>query len=187
MDAVIRGTVIYLFLLLIVRISGKRTLADVTTFDAALLLIISETVQEALINDNHSVTHAMLLIITLVVIDIGLSVAQQRWPKLDKWIDDVPLILVEHGRPFRERMNKCRVSDDDVLHAARELQGLERMEQIKYAILERSGGITVVPKDNASTPMRDSPNSESPTTNPASGTANAGGEPAGGATPSPAA
>ena len=146
MDAVIRAAVVYLFLLLIVRISGKRTLADVTTFDAALLLIISETTQQAMIGGNDSITHAMLLIITLVGIDIGLSLVKQRWPSLGKWVDDVPLVIVADGKPIHDRMRKCRVDEDDVLHAARELQGLERFDQIRYAVLERSGGITIIPK-----------------------------------------
>jgi uncharacterized membrane protein YcaP (DUF421 family) len=58
---------------------------------------------------------------------------------------DVPLIPIEESLPLRERMAKARVDESDVLAVARELQGLERMDQIKYAVLERSGGISVIP------------------------------------------
>ena len=65
---------------------------------------------------------------------------------LAKWVDDVPLIIVEHGRPLKERMDKERIDEDDVLNAARERFGLERLDQIKYAVLERSGGISIIPE-----------------------------------------
>jgi uncharacterized membrane protein YcaP (DUF421 family) len=62
---------------------------------------------------------------------------------------DVPLVIVEDGRPLKERMDRCRVDEDDVLVAARIQRGLERMDQIKYAVLERSGGISVIAKDDS--------------------------------------
>ena len=147
MDSVVRGLVVYLFLLVIFRLSGKRTLAQATTFDLALLLIISETTQEAMIDDDHSIMNALLLILTLVGIDIAISLWTQRSKSLERWVDDVPLILLEDGRPMKERMEKSRVDEADILHAARECQGLERLEQIKYAVLERSGEITIIPKE----------------------------------------
>ena len=147
MDSVLRGVAIYVFLLLIFRISGKRSLAQVTTFDFVLLLIISETTQQALLGENFSLTNAMLLIVTLIGLDIGISLLKQRSPRLEKLVDSVPLILVENGHPIKERMDKARVDESDILASARELQGLERMEQIKYAVLERSGGITVIPHE----------------------------------------
>jgi uncharacterized membrane protein YcaP (DUF421 family) len=58
----------------------------------------------------------------------------------------MPLVIVEHGQPLKERMEKARIDLEDVLAAAREHQGLERMEQIKYAVLERSGSISIIPK-----------------------------------------
>lgn len=54
-------------------------------------------------------------------------------------------MIVEEGRPLKDRMAKARVDEDDILTAARQLQGLERMDQIKYAVLERSGGISIIP------------------------------------------
>ena len=56
-------------------------------------------------------------------------------------------IIVKNGRSLKDRMNKARIDESDVLTAARHLQGLERMEQIKYAVLERSGGITIIPQE----------------------------------------
>jgi uncharacterized membrane protein YcaP (DUF421 family) len=149
MDSIVRGIVVYLVLLLIFRIAGKRSLSQVTTFDFVLLLIIAETVQPALADADDSMTNSLLLVLTLFALDIGLSLVKGRFPGLEKLIDDVPLILVEDGRPIAERMRKARVDEQDILTAARELQGLERMDQIKYAVLERNGGISVIPKQAA--------------------------------------
>jgi uncharacterized membrane protein YcaP (DUF421 family) len=146
MNSVVRGLVVYLFLLVVFRLAGKRTLAQATTFDLALLLIISETTQQAMIDHDHSITNGMLLILTLVGVDILISLWKQRSKTVEKWVDDVPLILLEHGKPIEERLAKSRVDEADILFAAREHQGLERLEQIKYAVLERSGGIRSSPK-----------------------------------------
>ena len=145
MDTVVRGIAIYLFLLLVFRLTGKRSLGQVTTFDFILLLIISETTQQALIGDDFSITNAFLSILTLVVLDISMSLLKQWVPTLDNWLEGVPLVVVEEGQPMKDRMKKVQVGEEDILSAARELQGLERMEQIKYAVLERNGAITIVP------------------------------------------
>lgn len=145
MDAILRSLAIYVFLLIVFRIAGRRSLAQITTFDFVLLLLIGEATQQALLGDDYSITNAFLVILTLVGVDIGLSLVKQRSQRLDKLLDGVPTILVENGRPLKERMDKARVDESDVLEAARELQGLERMEQIKYAVLERDGNISIVP------------------------------------------
>ncbi len=146
MDSVLRATVVYLFLLIIFRIAGRRTLGQITTFDFVLLLIISEATQQAMIGEDFSITNAILVIGTLVALDIALSIWKQRSPKLDKVLEGVPMIIVENGRPIKELMSRARVGEEDVLTSARELQGLERMDQIKYAVLERNGSITIIPK-----------------------------------------
>jgi uncharacterized membrane protein YcaP (DUF421 family) len=149
MDSVLRAGAIYLVLLVLFRIAGKRTLSEATTFDFVLLLIIGEATQQALLGEDFSLTNAFLVIVTLIGIDIGFSWWEQRWPPLGKWLEGVPLVIVEQGQPLHERMKRVRVSEADVLTAARELQGLARMEQIQYAVLERSGGISIIPKQNA--------------------------------------
>lgn len=146
MDAVFRAAAIYFFLLVIFRIAGARTLAQMTTFDFVLLLIVAEATQQALIGDDFSLTQAMLVIVTLIGIDIGLSLLKEKLPLLDKWIEGTPLIIVQDGKPLQERMKGARVDESDVLAAARELQGLERMDQIKFAVLERTGEISIIPK-----------------------------------------
>jgi uncharacterized membrane protein YcaP (DUF421 family) len=146
MDTIIRGALVYLVLLVLFRIVGKRSLAQITTFDFVLLLIISEAIQQAMIDTDNSMMNAALLVITLLGIDVALSLLKGRSSTLEKLVDDVPLVLVEDGRPIQDRMRNARVDEEDILASARINQGLERMDQIKYAVLERSGGISVIPK-----------------------------------------
>lgn len=146
MDIVMRGLAIYLFLLVVFRIAGQRTLSDATTFDLVLLLIIAEVTQQALLGDDYSVTNAMLLIVTLVGLDIALSLWKQRSRRVENILEGAPLVIIDDGKPMRERMQKARVDDEDILAAARAQQGLERMDQVKYAILERNGGISIIPR-----------------------------------------
>jgi uncharacterized membrane protein YcaP (DUF421 family) len=103
----------------------------------------SET-QDAL--ERGILTNAFLAILTLVGIDTGLSLLERRSQTVNKLVNGVPLVIVEDGKPLQSHMNKARISADDVLEMAREQQGVERLEQIKYAVLERSGGISVIPR-----------------------------------------
>jgi uncharacterized membrane protein YcaP (DUF421 family) len=145
MESVLRALAIYLILLLIFRIAGKRSLAQITTFDFVLLLVIGEATQQALLGNDFSITNSVVIIVTLVLVDIGFSQVQHRFPQMGRLVDDVPVLLVEHGRLLQPQANKSRISESDILHAARMSQGLERMDQVKFAVLERTGEISIIP------------------------------------------
>jgi uncharacterized membrane protein YcaP (DUF421 family) len=146
MDSVVRAMALYFPLLLVFRLAGRRTLSQMTSFDFVLLLIIGESTQQALLGEDFSLTNAYLVILTLVGIDILLSLWKQRSPRIERMIDGLPTILVENGQPLKDRMVRARVDEQDVLAAARIRQGLERMDQVKFAVLEASGGISIIPK-----------------------------------------
>lgn len=150
MGSVVRVVIMYFFLLLLFRLAGRRTLAQMTSFDLILLLIISELTQQAMVSNDHSFTNAVVAITTLIGLDIGLSLIKPRAPHIEKWLDGVPTVIIDNGRLLEDRMEKARVDETDILTAARERHGLERLDQIKYAILERSGGISIIPKSNTS-------------------------------------
>ena len=146
MDSVLRAAVVYVVLLLLFRLVGKRTLAETGAFDFVLLLIIAEATQQAMIDDDNSMTNAFLVILTLLVLNVGISLVKQRSPLVDRLVDDVPVLVVADGRIIRDRMDKARIDERDVLQAARQSQGVESLDQIKYAVLGRSGGSSVAPK-----------------------------------------
>jgi uncharacterized membrane protein YcaP (DUF421 family) len=148
METILRAAVIYLIVWLVMRVTGKRTLAQVTVFDFVLLIMISQAGQQALLGDDLSLTNALLIIVTLVGIHLLFTAANYRWSAFDQFANDVPLVLIDDGEILHERMRKSKVSEDDILEQARIAHGLERMDQIKYAVLERTGGISVVPRSS---------------------------------------
>jgi uncharacterized membrane protein YcaP (DUF421 family) len=145
-EIILRSVTVYAIVLLIFRISGKRTLRDLTTFDFVLLLIISECTQQALIGQDYSITGAGLAIATLLAVDIGLSLIKHRFSKVEKILDNVPVILIEKGRIHSDRLDKERIDPSDILASAREGYGIARLDQIDYAILETNGMISIIPK-----------------------------------------
>jgi uncharacterized membrane protein YcaP (DUF421 family) len=146
MESVLRAAAIYIFLLIVFRIAGNKVLGEITTFDFVLLLIISEATQQGMIANDYSLTNAFLVILTLLSLDIGLSLLKRRSRRLDHLVEGLPLVIVQNGKPLKDLMHKACVDEEDVLAAARQSQGLERMEQIKFAVLESNGGISIIPK-----------------------------------------
>lgn len=147
METVLRAASMYLLLMVVFKIAGRRTLMEMTSFDLILLLIISEATQQALLGDDFSITGAGLTIVTLIVIDILFGTMKTRFPRVERLIDGSSLILVEEGKLLRQRAKRAGVDEEDILQSARSSQGLERLDQIKFAILEKTGKISIIPKE----------------------------------------
>lgn len=147
MDLVFRGLFMYVFLLVLLRVSGNRQFSELTAFDVVLLLMIAEVTEQAMLGrDDNSVTAAAIIIMTLVGVDIALSHIKQWSQKADLLIEGVPVLLVDNGNFLWENMRRERVEEEDILAAARETQGLESIEQVKFAVLERAGQISIIPR-----------------------------------------
>ena len=147
MDAVVRAAAIYLALLVIFRIAGRRALSDITTLDFLLLLVIGQATGQALLGDDYSVTNTVLVIVSLITFDLMFSLLKGRSPWIARHLEGEPMIVVEHGKVLSKRMAKSRINEGDILEAARIAQGIERLDQIKFAILEKNGQISIIPRD----------------------------------------
>ena len=135
----------YLALMVLFKIAGRRSLAELTTFDFVLLMIIGEATQQALLGDDFSLTNSVLVIITLIAIDFGLSLLKQRSSWVSRLVSGEATIIIEDGKLLHERLRRARIGEADVMEAARSSQGVETLDQIKFAILERNGKISVIP------------------------------------------
>jgi uncharacterized membrane protein YcaP (DUF421 family) len=145
MDSVIKATVVFFVLWAILRVSGRRTLGEMTAFDFVLFLIIGGSTQRAITGEDYSLIKALLLVATFVTLDVGLSIVETRWPAMRPILNAQPMIVVENGYLLTARMRRARITEDNILAAARRLHGLERLQQVKFAILESTGEITIVP------------------------------------------
>src|SRR5688500_8803680 len=97
MDSVFRVAIIYFFLLVIFRISGKRTLSESTPFDLVVLLIIGDLVQEAMVDSDHSLTNCITVVATLMLLEVTLTLLKHKNNKVDAILDGVPLVIVNKG------------------------------------------------------------------------------------------
>lgn len=147
MESVIRAVVVYVFLSVVTRIAGRRTLSDLTPMDMILLFLIAGSVQQGLLGEDFSFINAALIICTLILLDILLSHVISRWPPFGYWMEGTPVVICENGKCLTGKMKNFRISEDDVLEAARTLHGLERMDQIRYAIMETNGKISIIPRE----------------------------------------
>jgi uncharacterized membrane protein YcaP (DUF421 family) len=95
---------------------------------------------------DYSLTHAFLVIATFVITDIAVSFVERDVPSIAKILKGVPTVVVENGQVLSGRLRRARLTEEDVLEAARRAHGLERMDEIKFAIFEASGRISIIPK-----------------------------------------
>lgn len=149
MEPVLRAIGCYLLLLLIIRLSGKRGLAQITIFDLVLLLLISQAVGQALIGNDSSLTAAAVITITLVVINRANDWVAHRWADASHVLEDAPLVLIEDGHIHEDRLGQMKIRLDDILENGRLDEGVERLDQIKHAVLERSGAISIITRDGS--------------------------------------
>lgn len=143
--AVLRPLAIYFGVFLLLRLTGKRSLGEITTFDFVLLLIMSEAVSNALLAGDNSITAALIAVATLVFADIVLALLARKFKPLERILEDEPVLLLANGKPFPDRLTRQRVTEADILEAARRTHGLDRLDQVRFAVLERSGKISIIP------------------------------------------
>lgn len=146
-SVIVRAAIIYIFIFLVLRMAGKRTVSEMTTFDLVLVLIISEATQQALVNDDHSIMGGMIVIASLVFMDVTLSTLSSRFKTFDKIMNGVPVFLIRDGKMHLDRMKRARVTVEDILESARKNCGLESLDEIKSAVLEKDGSVSIIPKN----------------------------------------
>jgi uncharacterized membrane protein YcaP (DUF421 family) len=147
MNPVIRSIVMFTVLWVVFRVAGRRTLAEITTFDFILLLIIGDATQQALVGNDFSITTAALVIVTLVLLDVLMGRLAITGVGVRRVIESAPVIVVEKGKPLNDVLRQEGVDLEEVMAAAREKHGLQTLADVKYAIVERHGGISIVPAD----------------------------------------
>jgi uncharacterized membrane protein YcaP (DUF421 family) len=144
MEIVLRITLIYIFLIVALRLMGKREFSQLSPTELVMLLIIPEILTEALSVGETSLTAALIGVATLLSLVFLTSVAAYRLPRLGRWTEGEPVMLVQNGYLIPSAMHRERVSPEEILSEMRKA-GLERMEQVKWGVLEPDGKISFVP------------------------------------------
>jgi uncharacterized membrane protein YcaP (DUF421 family) len=140
---VLRAAGGYLLLLLAVRLIGRRTASMMAPFDLVLLFLFGGITIGAIVGEDHSFVGAVSAVFTIGLMHVLVSWAKSRFPALGRIVDGTPVVVYERGHWNWGRMKALRLTEQDVMAAARQ-RGLERLEQVLYAIAERDGKIAIV-------------------------------------------
>jgi uncharacterized membrane protein YcaP (DUF421 family) len=144
MDLVLRATVIFFFVFLITRLAGKRELSTLEPFDLILLVVLGDLVQQGVTQSDYSVTGALIVITTMTLLTVGLSYVNFRVRRLRGLLEGAPVVLVENGEQIDRNMRRERITVED-LEAAGRLQQVTSVGDMRWAVLETSGEISVIP------------------------------------------
>ena len=143
MDIVIRAAVAYVFIIFLLRIIGRRELSTLAPSDLVLLVVMGDLIQNGVTQSDQSVTGVFLAVSTFAILTIAMSVLTFKSQRAQILIEGAPLILVEDGKPIEASMRHERLNLDDIAEEARS-QGIERMDEIKWCVLETSGTMSFV-------------------------------------------
>ena len=150
-EKAIRPLFVYLILLIIFRVASKREMAQATLFDFLIILLISNVVQNAMIGDDNSVLGATLGAIVLVLLSAGFNRITNRSRRTREFLEGKPVLLVKDGTIHETKMRRNNLSRNDLLSAIRK-QGLARLCDVAYAVLELDGTISVIKTDDDERP-----------------------------------
>ena len=150
LEKVIRPIIVYVFLLVGLRMAGKRELAQLNAMDLVVLLMIANTVQNAIIGNDNSVTGGVIGAATLLALNYGVVRFLFAHPKFDRLVEGSPTVLIEHGKMDREHMQHELVTKLELQIAAHR-QGFGSLHEVDKAVLEPSGVISFIGKEPSPT------------------------------------
>jgi uncharacterized membrane protein YcaP (DUF421 family) len=148
MDIALRSAVIFVFIYVLMRIVGRRELSSLEPFDLILLIVLGDAVQQGLTQDDYSLTGAFLAIGTIAILQLAVSYANFRFPKLRPVLDGEPIVVVQDGKPIERNMRRERVTIEDLAAAARQ-QNIAKLDDVQWAVMETSGAISFIKKPDA--------------------------------------
>ncbi|HEY4136075.1 MAG TPA: YetF domain-containing protein [Alphaproteobacteria bacterium] len=147
-ELILRGGGVYLSVILLLRLSGKRELGQLTPFDFVLLMLISEGASNALTAGDDSWAAAVIVITTMLLLNAALGILTTRFARMERWMEGRPLFLVRQGRVLYETLRRESISNNELMAALRQ-NGCFRPSQAEYAILETTGEISVKKRDSS--------------------------------------
>lgn len=142
-ELIIRSFIIYAVFFIGLRLFGKRELGQFTVFDLVLLLLVANALQPAITGPDNSVTGGVIIIAILLVFNRAVAWVRNRWPWFDALIDPPPTVVVQDGEISKPALEKEGLSITDVEMAIRE-HGVNKLSDVKQAVLENDGSISVV-------------------------------------------
>ncbi|HYM69387.1 MAG TPA: YetF domain-containing protein [bacterium] len=152
-EKVIRPVLVYLFLVIAVRLAGRRQLAQLNSFDLVVLMMLANTVQNATIGNDNSMVGGLIGVSALLLVNYLVTRFLYRQPKIDRLLEGAPTTLIKNGKIIRENLVKETITEEELMEAVRK-QGFGSLGHVAEATLERGGVISVVPRTTAEQRIR---------------------------------
>ncbi len=143
-EKVLRSFAVYAFLLIAFRIAGKRQVGQLTPFDLVVLLVISNVVQNALIGNDNSLGGGLLGAASILVFNYLVAEVSYRSKRARHWLEASPTMLVHNGQVLHDNLRRERLTLDELMAALRR-GGVAEVHEVRFAVLEDNGGVSVVP------------------------------------------
>ncbi len=143
---VARTVIVYGALLGGLRLAGKRELGQMTPFDLVVILLIANAVQNAMVGPDTSVTGGLIAAGVLIVANYGVALARERIPLLRRAVEGNPSLLISEGKFVSDHLRREGLDEDEVMMAIRE-HGVADLKDVRMAVLETDGSISIVPSD----------------------------------------
>lgn len=141
MEIVVRAVVVFGFLWLVTRIVGRSTLGELSTFQLLLYVTMGDLVQQSVTQQDYSLTGGILAVTVFALLTIAVSMVNQRFPRARGVTHGIPVVVVADGEPLLDVLRRERLSIDDLYATARE-QGIDRLREVRVAVLEADGKVS---------------------------------------------
>jgi len=143
MDIALRATVIFVALYLLVRLMGKRELAQMTPFELIVLVVIGDLIQQGVTQNDFSLTGAIIAISTIAFLAMAMSWAAYLWPRAERLLEGEPRVIVRDGEILEHNLRRNRLTRSEIETEMR-LAGIGHLEDVAWAILEPRGKISFI-------------------------------------------
>lgn len=146
-EFIVRAIIIYFFLLITLRLSGKRQIGQLAPFDLILLLVLSNSVQNSMNGGDNSLVGGVISALTLICLNYGIAYLTYKSKKIENIIEGQPKIIIDNGKVIRHIMESEQLTQHELDSAIRQ-SGYASIEEVRFAVLENNGAISVIPFKN---------------------------------------
>src|SRR4051794_8565646 len=145
MDIALRAVFLYAFLVFLMRVIGRRELSSLSAVDLVLLIVLGDSIQQGLTQDDYSVTGAVIAVGTIAVLQVIVSYSSFRFRWARSFLNGDPIVLVQDGEVIKRNLKRERITHEELAEQARGQQ-IAKLEDVQWAVFEPSGSISFIPK-----------------------------------------
>ena len=145
MDIALRAAFLYAFVVILMRVMGRRELSSLSPLDLVLLIVLGDAIQQGMTQDDYSVTGAVIAVSTIAVVQVGISYLSFRSRRARRVLEGEPVVIIEDGKLIERNLRRERLTEDEIAEKMR-TQQIASVEDVEWGILESSGSMSFIPK-----------------------------------------